>query len=524
MTQIPPSLPDPINPPSIPPQIDPDRSNFANSRSIKRLTNSPTALKIRSFIYKTLSIATKPFNSSLSDYYHFRMKRVDSKLINLKNSKQLDSIFYGHRLPGGINIVQKNAAERQAEIVEAKQELSKQLLAEVQKKHPHSKLSDVASKELLTEGICFGIMVDLADHYLNGDKAEMEHLYSELAKGGSAEAEIYQGAIKGVEAKVSHSHVIDTLYASIDQMKNDATDSTLSKTLPHFDRKHQSALRSVIFNLTTIDTNPPDFMESIRNNETYANMLFPVDEDQETSFMSGFQKSQSEIQQVGLTFLMAKTFETIKNENRSLRTEMHDGKDVLNFSYVQGKLLHELNTEFKKKMENASPEHKSFLIKRREQLIGEIKLAAAAEEYNTRGAISTDPLLKTIFENKSLMINQSTLLALKGLSMSPCTEAMGNHLEFRDDAGYLNNLDNLEPGFYLLSITTKNGGHAVSFIKESDGSGYLIDPNDRKVKFSNNAEAKELANALTSTYSQPETIVPGHPYHKLALFKIDKVT
>lgn len=507
----------------------PDQRPFENntnpSPGIKpqnKWSNSPTALKIKSFIYKIISSAAKPFNSSVSDYYHFRMSRVDTKLANINNSKKLDSIFYGHRMPGGMNIVQKHPAEKQSEIVAKKNELSAQILEEIKKIHPNAKLREKPEKELLTEGICFGIMLDLADHYVNGDKNEMKNLFSELDKGGSAEAEIYQGAIHGVNSAVPRSLALSNLYSSIEEMKSDDSDSTLSKVLPYLDRDHQAILRSIIFSLKTIDSQPPNFMESIRNNAIYPNMLFPSSQDQEDTYVADFQKSKSELQKVGLSFLMAKTFEAIKAENRSLRTEIHNGKDILNFSYVQGKMLQQLDFEFTKKMENANPKEKSFLIKKREQLVGEIKLAAASEEYIVTESITTDPLLKKILANNKIRISQDALLSLKGLSMTPVTEKMGKHMQFRDDADYLENLDKLDSGFYFLSITLKEGSHAVSFIKEADGSGYLIDPNNRKLKFSNDKEAKELINALTSTYSQPEAIVPGHPYHKLELFQIEK--
>lgn len=81
-----PSLPDlsskmPPSPNLLPaPKITTNQNNFANSHSITRLANSPTALKIKSFIYKTLSLVTKPFNANLSDYHKYRAKRVGDKI------------------------------------------------------------------------------------------------------------------------------------------------------------------------------------------------------------------------------------------------------------------------------------------------------------------------------------------------------------------------------------------------------------------------------------------------------------
>jgi hypothetical protein len=225
---------------------------------------------------------------------------------------------------------------------------------------------------------------------------------------------------------------------------------------------------------------------------------------------------------MGLSYLMANAFESIKNENRSKRTEMHNGRDVLDFSFAQGKMLEELDKVFYKKMEHATPPQKSFLIKRREQLIGEIKLAASTEEYLVTGSITSNPLLNSVFEHNNTRISQEALFNLKGLSMTPCIEIMGKHMQYRDDESYLKTLDKLDPGFYWLSIRTKGGSHAVSLIIEANGSGYIIDPNDMKLKFSSSEEAMKLANALVSKYSEPETIIPGHPYHKLELFKIEK--
>lgn len=502
-----------------------DRTYFAKTHSIsppwEKWANSSTALKIRSFIYRTLSLVSKPFNSSTSDYYYFRMKRVDIKLMNIYDEKHLESIILEHRLPGGINMVQKSAAENQAEMVQKKQELSKELLKSVQKNHPGSQLKAAPARELFTEGICFGIVVDLSDNYLNKDKEKMEQLFSELNMGGSAEAEIYQGGVRGVNPSPTKGFILENFYTSILAMKSDATGSSQSKLLPHVDSNHQSFMRSTIFNLQYLDSNPPNFLESVRNNQSYSNLLFPLNEEEEANYMIALQKSKSEVQSIGLAYLVAKAFESIKNDNRSNRTEMHNGKDILDFSYAQGKVLQELDIIFNKKMEE-HPEQKSFLIKRREQLVGEIKLAAAAGEYVATGAITTDPLLSAVFEHNNSRIGQEAMFNYKGLSLTPCLETMGRHVQYSDDKSYLENLSKLDPGFYWLSIRTQGGAHAVSLIIEADGSGYLIDPNDMKLKFSNVKEATELANLLTSRYSEPGVAIPGRPYHKLELFKIEK--
>lgn len=506
--------------PDRPPLENPISPPATQAQAPNKWANSPTALKIKSFIYKTISLAVKPFNSTLSDYYHFRMKRVDTKLINVQNHKHLDMMFHGHRLPGGINFVQKSAAENPSNLVEGKLKLSEELLAEIQKNHRFATAS-APSKELITEGICFGIMADIADHHLN-HHAEIEPILQSLQKGGSANAEIYQGAINSVTATVSRSFIIDNVHNTIDEMKNDPEKSTLSSLLPVLKKEHLTSLRSIIFNLEVIDSKPPAFMESIRQNPHYASHLFPANEELEAALMNQSGKSQDEIQNIGLIYLMAKSFEAIKEENRSQRTDLYNGKDILDFGYAQKKVLQELDAAFNEKMQASAPEDRAFLIKRREQLIGEVKLAAATAEYDAKGTITTDALLNAVFDNQSLLIRQEALLSLRGLKMDPCAEKMGYHMQFKDDAQYINNLDKLDPGFYLLSIKTKFGGHAVSLVKEDDGSGYLIDPNNRTLKFSNDKEAKELVNALTSTYSQPETLVPGHPYHKLAFFKIEQ--
>lgn len=514
--------------PKAPQHVRVAESYLGKSHAVKFLpdnwANSTTALKIRSLIFKTLSILSKPFNATTHEYYTFRMKRVDAKLINIKNNKILDSVFGKYRQPGAMNIAQKSASLNQESILKQKSELSQKLLSEVQKKHAQAKVSEAPVKELITEGICFGIMVDLADHYLesNGNKELMEQCFLDLEKGGSSRAEIYQGAIQGIQAPVSKTFVIEALQSSIEDLKNDTATSTLSKLLPYVDNNHQTSMKNFIFNLEIIDKNNPSFMGNIRNNASYSNLLLPSSSAEEVQLMTSLQKSKSETQQFGLTYLMANAFESLKNEDRSKWTEKNNGKEALNIPHVQGKMMEHLDKVFNQKIQTASPEQRNFLTKRREQLIGEIKLAAASQEYYLKGKI-TDPLLNEVVENTNLLIRQEALLAVKGLSMNPCTDIMGNHMQFRDDAGYLNNLDKLDKGFYLLAIKTQGGaGHAVSFIKEADGSGYLIDPNDRKLKFSNASEAKELANKLTSLYSEPSSKIPGHPYHKLSFFKIEK--
>ena len=54
--------------------------NFVNAHSITRVANSPTILKIKSVIYNALSLVTKPFNSSLSDYHKYRARQLETKI------------------------------------------------------------------------------------------------------------------------------------------------------------------------------------------------------------------------------------------------------------------------------------------------------------------------------------------------------------------------------------------------------------------------------------------------------------
>src|SRR6187200_616531 len=86
------------------------QSQFTKSHSIQLLPNnwinSPTALKIRKFGYKLMSYITKPLSFSTSEYYEFRMERINDKLNNIHNSSLLKSIFGDRWEQGGaMNIV-----------------------------------------------------------------------------------------------------------------------------------------------------------------------------------------------------------------------------------------------------------------------------------------------------------------------------------------------------------------------------------------------------------------------------------
>lgn len=197
----------------------------------------------------------------------------------------------------------------------------------------------------------------------------------------------------------------------------------------------------------------------------------------------------------------------------------------MNIPYVQSKLIKELNNQFNRQIltlhVSSNTIEMDHLLKRRDQLIGEIKLSAAMSEHQ-QGKEVQDPILKKVIANTNLRVAQRELLDYKGLVMNSTSSILGHHMQYADNHGYLENFDKLPEGFYFLSIKLKGGAHAVSVMKEADGNGYIIDPNNRKLKFENSNEAQDLPLKLVNSYPEPDTKIAGYPYHKLEMYKIEK--
>lgn len=88
-------------------------------------------------------------------------------------------------------------------------------------------------------------------------------------------------------------------------------------------------------------------------------------------------------------------------------------------------------------------------------------------------------------------------------------DIMGVPSNCSDDAEYLKNLPDLAPGYYAINygvwdmLQSKDSGHVISYIKEADGSGYILDPNGFQLKCKNPEEAIELIQKVIILYSAP---------------------
>lgn len=509
-----------------------DQSYFAQSHSIKtpekNWVNSSLILRLRGAAFNILSLITRPFNAEISNHFNFRGERVFTKLNNLEEQKKMEALFGKCWMPGGINMVQKPSTKEDRSYIETeKSKLKKEIQDKIIQNHPNAITVDKKSNHLLTEGICFGIMTDLADHYINQDTRDeaLNNLFAELDKGGSQQAEIYQGAIGRIKPVLTRTETNNAIYSEIENSKEN-TSATLSQVLPHVDKQHQINLQG-IFNISLMENR-------IKERTSDKTLLMPLFEmtlfpsiEEETAMIAASKDpiTNKEIAGMGITYLLAKVTKNLEKEDRSNWVEKDkNGKETINIPYVQSKMIEELNRQFDTKIKalpKESQAERAHLIKRRNQLIGEVKLSAAMAEKQ-QGKQVQDPILKKIIANTNLRVTQKELLSQKGLVMNSTSEILGNHIHYADNQGYLKNFHALPAGFYFLSIKLKDGAHAVSVIKEADGSGYIIDPNNRKLKFNDDAEGKDLLLKLVNSYPEPETKIADHPYHKLEMYKIEK--
>ena len=116
---------------------------------------------------------------------------------------------------------------------------------------------------------------------------------------------------------------------------------------------------------------------------------------------------------------------------------------------------------------------------------------------------------------------------VRGLEVNCVDEIMGYHYQHASDEAYLQNLNRLSEGVYALDFDLNDGGHSTTFIKNNNGTGYILDPNGYQLKFNNNDQAVRLLLKLLRLYPEPENRKSASrvgPNHHLTIHKFEKIT
>lgn len=450
------------------------------------------------------------------EYYQFLAQRMDAKINSIKEKQHYQKNFGDRLIGSAMNLSQKPPIDfKFREVHQAKQALRANLIKTILEKHPETQLRELPLSSMQINGICFGVMVDLAENYFKLEHKNVEELFSHYAKGGTLQSEINHAAYSSLIAEPRLDEYLSALFTYIENIKKQP--STFAGTFPPVEPNLVNSIRNEITNLHNLQGDNP-LQQVLSVKELSEICLFPKNLEEEKVLQNQSSLANKDLKLLGLRLVLARTFETMNKPNAD-PNDWFINPNLPNYPKWEKALIDGVNRVFNEK--NTPQADQAYLTERRAQLIGAIKLAIASAELQKYQEIS-DPMLNKLIKNISFLYREHALLESKGLAMVSCIPELGSHLQYSDNYSYLANIDKLKEGFYYVGFHVEGGRHAISFIKQEDGSGYILDPKGMQLKFKDAIEAKELMMRLLTYYPQPNPPVKGHPYHMLEFYKIEK--
>ena len=115
------------------------------------------------------------------------------------------------------------------------------------------------------------------------------------------------------------------------------------------------------------------------------------------------------------------------------------------------------------------------------------------------------------------------------VKMTPTDNILGHPSAHSDDASSLRNFSKLPAGDYLISIHVGYAGHAITYIKNDDGSGVILDNNFRQLYCKDAETAKDLLLQLLSKYPSIKSFKPGYQgkkdqHHHIIISKYELIS
>lgn len=470
-------------------------------------SNRPTPLRIRSGFYRFLSTMIKPFDKNRAALYQFRAKRADKKSFLYSNDKEMKKIFEDRWMGRTLNVPNTPSLKEFKGLTKQKKATKKSVMQDIQMNYPDAKLLEKTDKvkPIDDEGRCSGLVLDLAEKYLNqSENNAFSEVLDKLSTGLPLNAEINQGT----------------------------QDFRTYPTINFY----QERLFQLKANFNGLFAAESDHVSLLLN--TFLNESWILDEMKETDFEIALNTPNlltDNAEEDIIRYIVAKIFINLGDNiweskkldsHKALREAMmnkskKDQKDEikgpskqLNYSLLKTAFLAEVDELFKDQLHSDT----------RRTLVSDIHYAIALMEFNSTRVVTEENLVKLIEELRPDMEFNANAKT-KGLMVKTDFElGLKPHYLLEDDYAYCEQFSKLPTGFYKISIKTDGDGHAISFIKEENGNGYIIDPNNARLRFDNPEEAEELLMTLLSGYPEPQSTELENPYHKLTISKIEKMS
>ena len=414
---------------------------------------------------------------------------------------------------------------------------------------PESKISD---------GICAGIRLDIASDFLIKGKS-INAIINSNQKGASAEAAANQAVYDLIKIpSIKKTTIMLETLDHLEKISNSVTENEMSSVDV---RAVGRALTIVDGQISGGDVDYFQFLQKYTSDDKKLN-----------------KQSSVEFIEVVNTYI---------NEQKNIARNMAKGEqhpflsrnknqiwiisDPLKF---QEGMLKEINTKFNENIDNAqSSDEKIYADKSKDEQIKtlkwtvsilqlknelerqmetqtsapkEVKLSDRLQSFRTEAikvfgklakkdesfsSTISDPLIKHVIAKliaHDMDDKQYSLTAhARGLELESVEDIMGHSAIVSSDDSYLKNFIRLETGVYAIDLMSGDGAHAITYVKEEDGKGYILDPNGPQLRCQTPEHALHLLKKVLTEYEEPVDKSPlytkGNTDHQLSIKKFKKI-
>jgi hypothetical protein len=321
-------------------------------------------------------------------------------------------------------------------------------------------------ERMITGGICAGIQMDIATRYLiNGEKVDSIAWKGE--SGGSKEAAAAQAVYMLLKA-VDESGV-ETVAHTLKMLRDERAVVAKGSLYDVYTGRITELRRQILTR--------PEILEAVRN-----------------VFEKGSRKDT-----------IAAYLKEHKNTlDEKIGEPLFSGASDHEIEWVGGFLEHELARENRLKSDSKG-EFSKFWNQLREAAIKMFGL----DKTRTHEVFDriTNPLIREAVLAGYLMRSDTTrtnaVVGLQGIETQSVKGKIGHYFHYQSDGEYFEQFKALDPGFYSITFATSTGYHTVSYIKEADGTHYLLDPNGYQLKADNFQDTSLLFQKLMKLYDFP---------------------
>lgn len=456
-------------------------------------------------------------------------KLFKAKLIHLKkdaHESQLKSIFDKDFFASTRNIGRRSVLVQRKD-VKATEKLRK-LLENGENKSIHIDPIKTPESRIL-DGICAGMTLDIAVKYLI-NRQNIADIIEKNKKGGSAKAAANQAIYAFIDAKLPYSVIFLDLIKNLKEIAKTEVENPLFQV--NFDDVGQALL--YLDPALSLSSSPyaAEYSLSKTPNPNSFNATF-------AAFMSEEYRLRRE-NSAWLSHEKGNPFH-IKNLE-AFKKDMLDTIDQKYEKRIQKATSETVNQLNQKKLRDIHTFQWVFSILEYRQSCQAKKLPPNSKQTENnskkRGVFrritkkSPSPITHyTAISNPSISSTFSLLteelfkdkryhavVCARGLKLESVNMIMGSRWAHSSDHSYLQNISNLEPGVYSVSIAHKTGLHLINYIKVDESEGYIIDSIGAQIRCKDARHTVEQFEKHLALIPEPDVTafaVKGESTHRL---------